>query len=270
MGLFGDILRGLVKAICGSDEQQPAHGQAGYPGQKPTHAQQNQQQYPPLQHQQHEQKPHQQKPHHGHANGQVYTQGQTPSHPSSPPPHGRPHGDPNQVNQNNPEYVELRRRANEEGDAMGRAFDESQQAYKRGDRARAKELSEEGKRHQRQMESLHAQASAWIYRANNEDSRPGEIDLHGLYVKEAIEYTDRAIQEGLHSQNHVAKIKPAIEQLMQKHRLVAALDPNNEGVVIVQLGGGEDEVRQRGGTLLGADDISRRLGQKRDDGCLIM
>lgn len=28
-----------------------------------------------------------------------------------------------------------------------------------------------------------------------QDSKPGEIDLHGLYVREAIERTDRALQE---------------------------------------------------------------------------
>lgn len=28
-----------------------------------------------------------------------------------------------------------------------------------------------------------------------QDSQPGEVDLHGLYVKEAIRYTDRSIQE---------------------------------------------------------------------------
>ena len=28
-----------------------------------------------------------------------------------------------------------------------------------------------------------------------QDSQPGEIDLHGLYVKEAIRYTDQSIQE---------------------------------------------------------------------------
>ena len=88
---------------------------------------------------------------------------------------------------------------------------------------------------------------------NNKDSQPGEIDLHGLYVKEAITYTDRSIQEarsrgdseihfivgmaslvtghkpldvdtlylsllgkGLHSKGGVAKLKPAIEELMEK------------------------------------------------------
>lgn len=89
-----------------------------------------------------------------------------------------------------------------------------------------------------------------------QDSKPGEIDLHGLYVKEAIAYTDKSIQEarqrgdssvhlivgqsphpplhspvndrranafptrigkGLHSPQHAAKLKPAIEELMQKY-----------------------------------------------------
>lgn len=84
--------------------------------------------------------------------------------------------------------------------------------------------------------------------SNPQDSNPGEIDLHGLYVKEAIAHTDDAIEQakrkgdseihlivgtlmlrvhksfteirpvgkGLHSQGGVAKIKPAIESLMQK------------------------------------------------------
>jgi len=84
---------------------------------------------------------------------------------------------------------------------------------------------------------------------------PGEVDLHGLYVKEAITHTDQIIAEarargdneirlivgsyksflylkrerrrtdclatvgagkGIHSTNHAAKLKPAIEELMQK------------------------------------------------------
>jgi hypothetical protein len=28
-----------------------------------------------------------------------------------------------------------------------------------------------------------------------QDSGPGEIDLHGLYVKEAIQYSERAVHE---------------------------------------------------------------------------
>lgn len=66
---------------------------------------------------------------------------------------------------------------------------------------------------------------------NNRDSPHGTIDLHGLYVKEAIERTEKAIAEGqrqgmeemrvivgkgIHSQGHVAKIKPAVQDLMRK------------------------------------------------------
>lgn len=46
---------------------------------------------------------------------------------------------------------------------MARAFDESQKAYKGGDGARAKQLSEEGKRHKAEMERLNRQAADWIY-----------------------------------------------------------------------------------------------------------
>jgi len=46
---------------------------------------------------------------------------------------------------------------------MARCFQESKEAYSRGDGARAKQLSNEGKEHKRQMEELNEQASAWIY-----------------------------------------------------------------------------------------------------------
>lgn len=90
--------------------------------------------------------------------------------------------------------------------------------------------------------------SFFLYSSDvRQDSKPGEIDLHGLYVKEAVSYVDKSIQEarqrgdaelrlivgkshpssrdlhsisilgkGLHSNGHVAKIKPAIEDLMKK------------------------------------------------------
>jgi len=169
---------------------------------------------------------------------------------------------------------------------MARAFDESKVAYKAGDGARAKQLSNEGHAHKSEMERLNREASEWIFRENNTDSKPGEVDLHGLFVKEAIEHTDRAIDQarrrgdtavhlivgkGLHSASGHAKIKPAIEELMHKHNLAAAVDPDNAGVLIVQLqsGGPADRAHERGAPFLGADDISRRLEQK-DNGCIIM
>jgi hypothetical protein len=46
---------------------------------------------------------------------------------------------------------------------MARAFEQSHAAYARKDGAAAKELSNEGKAHQREMERLNAEASEWIF-----------------------------------------------------------------------------------------------------------
>jgi len=159
---------------------------------------------------------------------------------------------------------------------MARCFEQSHLAYSNGDKAGAKNLSNEGKEHQRKMGALNKQASDWIFIENNKDSKPEEVDLHGLYVKEAIERTDRAIEDakrrggselrfvvgkGLHSQGGAAKIKPAIEELMQKHQLLAEVDPHNLGVLIVQINSIAD-----GG--LKPNEITRRL--EKDEGCIIM
>jgi hypothetical protein len=47
---------------------------------------------------------------------------------------------------------------------MARAFEEGHAAYARRDGGGAKELSNQGKTHQREMERLNAEASAWIFR----------------------------------------------------------------------------------------------------------
>jgi len=160
---------------------------------------------------------------------------------------------------------------------MAECFEKSHQAYAQKDGALAKELSNQGKTHQRKMEQLNQEASDWIFTENNKDSQPGEIDLHGLYVKEAISKTDRAIQEakargdtqlnlivgkGLHSRG-AAKLKPAIEDLMRKHQLNAEIDPDNAGVLQVQINSGIT------GQGVGLEEISRRL-ERNDDSCIVM
>ncbi|SJL14224.1 uncharacterized protein ARMOST_17680 [Armillaria ostoyae] len=102
------------------------------------------------------------------------------------------------------------------------------------------------------MEQLNKEASNWIYLENNRNRKPGEIDLHGLYVKEAIAYTDAALKEaklrgdseirlivgkGLHSEGGAAKVGPAIQNLMRKYQLVADFDLSNSGVLVVRLNG---------------------------------
>ncbi|KAI0356237.1 DUF1771-domain-containing protein [Trametes cingulata] len=299
MGLLSDLLGALAKCLCGGIKEEPSQPQGNasdvYVPPTVPHQQVSQQPqpvYPPTQQQyqpqpqparpEHEHKKHKQ---HHHSQGHPQAQGNgasPPPPPSSPPSRpwspGRP--DPNQVNQHNQYYVDLRARANAAGDEMARNFEEAHKAYERGDGARAKELSNAGKAAQQEMERLNEQAAEWIFKANNTDSQPGEVDLHGLYVKEAIRYTDQSIQEarargdsklrlivgkGLHSAGGVAKLKPAIEELMQKHGLVAELDEHNSGVLIVNL----DGQPSGSGRVLRPDDITRGL-ERKEDGCTIM
>lgn len=160
--------------------------------------------------------------------------------------------DDNNVNAKNPQYRELRNRARSEGDKMSHCFNTSQSAYKHGDGAKAKQLSEEGNYHKHQMEQLNAQAAQWIYAANNADSPPGTIDVHGLYVKEALAKVDEVIAQaqaqnfpqlriivgkGIHSKDHVSHIRPAVEDLLRKYNVAAHIDPKNGGVLIVDLFG---------------------------------
>lgn len=51
----------------------------------------------------------------------------------------------------------------------------------------------EGKQHQANKERLNLQAAQYIFDANNANQPNGTIDLHGLYVKESVTMTDRAI-----------------------------------------------------------------------------
>ena len=58
---------------------------------------------------------------------------------------------------------------------------------------------------------------------------------------------------------------PVLRRVFSPHRhnLIAELDPDNSGVLIVQLGG-----RKSGRRAIGADEVTRRL--EKSEGCLIM
>ncbi|KAL4073870.1 hypothetical protein J3A83DRAFT_4092267, partial [Scleroderma citrinum] len=144
----------------------------------------------------------------------------------------------------------LRARAKQEGDMMSQCYQQSQDAFQRGEHARAKVFSAQGGRHKLKMESLNNSASAQIFKANNPDGKTGRVDLHNLFVKEALLYAKKAIEEapeqsrsqiqfvvgkGLHSEGNEAKIKPALEKFLKDCNIQAALDPNNAGVLIARL-----------------------------------
>jgi len=160
--------------------------------------------------------------------------------------------DDNNQNAQNPHYKELRNKARSEGDKMANAFKASKAAYAKGDGARAKELSNEGNMHKQNMEQLNREARLWIFAANNADSPPDTVDLHGLYVKEALAKAEEAVQKaqaqnfpqlklivgkGIHSRDHVAHVKPAVEDLLRKYHLNAHVDKHNAGIVVVNLQG---------------------------------
>ncbi|KAJ7783047.1 hypothetical protein B0H16DRAFT_1495155 [Mycena metata] len=128
---------------------------------------------------------------------------------------------------------------------MAKCFAESHEAYGRGDGAGAKQLSNEGHEHQRKMNSLNKEASDWIF------------ILHGLYVKEAIEHTDRALQEA----KQRGDTEVHLIRFSELHQLFAELDPHNAGVLVVQMGGNQGGVSP--------DEIARRL-ERDDQGCTIM
>ena len=148
------------------------------------------------------------------------------------------------------EYKRFRREADQLYTKRQQLSQQSQQAYKQGDKQRAHELSEELKKILDKAEEFNRKAAEYVFRENNEDSGPDEIDLHGLYVKEAEWILQRRIYyavqtnqshlnvivgKGLHSSNGVAKIKPAVDDLCDKVGLNHYIDQKNTGVLVIDL-----------------------------------
>lgn len=105
------------------------------------------------------------------------------------------------VNAQNTQYVNLRNQAIVQGDLAHQKFSNSQAAYSAGNGGEAKKLSLEAHEHQRQRDNYNHQAAQWIYDQNNAARPAGEIDLHGLYVSESIEFAEKAIT--VRSYSHV-------------------------------------------------------------------
>ncbi|KAL4806696.1 hypothetical protein BDV18DRAFT_138044 [Aspergillus unguis] len=159
-----------------------------------------------------------------------------------------------QSNDAEAEYDRLRNLARQEAGKRGSCFQRSQEAYASGDGAAAKELSEQGKAHGRKMDEYNRQASEFIFKENNAPGRvdADTIDLHGQFVEEAEDILEERIKyarshgqnhlhvivgKGIHSANHVQKIKPRVEQVCRELGLQYATE-ENEGRIYVNLTGG--------------------------------
>ncbi|KAI0276596.1 hypothetical protein BGY98DRAFT_985173 [Russula aff. rugulosa BPL654] len=99
------------------------------------------------------------------------------------------------------------------------------------------------------VERLNKEAATAIFNQKNKNLPNGTIDLHGLYVNEALKYaklefqsavlrSDKVVRfivgKGLHTKDGKAKIRPAVEKLCKERGFTYRLDPNNAGILIVQ------------------------------------
>ncbi|ODV92729.1 hypothetical protein CANCADRAFT_18133, partial [Tortispora caseinolytica NRRL Y-17796] len=147
-------------------------------------------------------------------------------------------------------YKKLRDAANAEYEQKKLFSEKSQAAYRADDHVAAKEYSQKAAEHEQKMNEYNRQAAEFVFRANNADSDPDEIDLHGLYVREAEEYLavriraakargddhlEAIVGKGIHSENHVQKLKPAVEKLCKELGFRYSIDDNNAGVIVIDL-----------------------------------
>ena len=138
--------------------------------------------------------------------------------------------------------------ASQHAQKRGELLSQSQEAFKRGEKALAAQLSAEGKKEGAEMERCNREAADLYFNDNNKKHDEGTIDLHGLYVQESIEKLEQRLTQcsksgrselivivgrGNHSKDGVRKIKPAIEKLMAQYKLRVAVDSPNAGCITV-------------------------------------
>lgn len=145
---------------------------------------------------------------------------------------------------------ELRNKAGEEAKLRGECFEKSKKEFESGDKGKAKELSDEGKEHGAKMEEFNRQAAEAFFNAHNMGNDLYTIDLHGLYVEEAVERVKERFEKigrkgtlvviwgaGNHSEGGVRKIKPAILEILNSEKLVFDDDVPNHGCCTVYFSG---------------------------------
>ncbi|KAG9069329.1 hypothetical protein KI688_010229 [Linnemannia hyalina] len=146
---------------------------------------------------------------------------------------------------------------------------QSQIAYKSGNGAKAKELSLKAKEYGREMDRYNNMARDMVFKCRNEPSN--ELDLHGLKVREALDITRERLTKfvknrepnlmiivgrGKNSINGVAKIKPAVTELVNEFHIKATPNKPNQGCIWIEPAGPE------GMDLSWLDDFFRDVAKK--------
>jgi DNA-nicking Smr family endonuclease len=163
-----------------------------------------------------------------------------------------------QSSSNDPE--ELREQANHLYAQAKSLSDQSQEAYRAGDGARAKQLSNQKRKVYAQAEAINARAQQTAFSQVNQGKGLEEIDLHGLYVKEAVDAVNCRVREcrkhgistlvcitgrGNGSVDNVARIKPRIVELAASQGLTFQENHPNDGCVTIYV-----DLNSRGKKLL--------------------
>ena len=125
------------------------------------------------------------------------------------------------------EALELQQQAKE-------ASEKSRYEYQHGSRSEAKTLSNTKTRLYEEMNQKNNQAAQLIFSHYNLNQSETTIDLHGLYVSEAMKYLEERVNQcrakkivqlqvitgaGNNSINRIPKIKPEVEAFANKHQL---------------------------------------------------
>ncbi|KAF9278320.1 hypothetical protein BGZ88_000634 [Linnemannia elongata] len=131
---------------------------------------------------------------------------------------------------------------------------QSQAAYKSGNGAKAKELSLKAKEYGREMDRCNNMARDMVFKLNNTNRPSNELDLHGLKVREALDITRERLTKfvknkepnliiivgrGNNSINGVAKIKPAVTELVNEFHIKATPNKPNQGCIWIEPAGPE-------------------------------
>jgi Domain of unknown function (DUF1771)/Smr domain len=226
----------------------------------------------------------------------------------------------NATSANQPKYEEAeqyRQDASNHAAAKGKYMADSQAAFRMGDKKAAKDLSDLGKEEGHEMDRLNRIAADIFFKHNNPNdngsNRFGLVDLHGLFVKEAMMYAERAIQKeldrvidddtpdtpntrvenirkaskdvplirgrvrqvvfivgmGNHSEGHVRKIKPALDEMIAEKYPTFRLfdDKPHKGCILVDFNENDNENEQRLTEAAVPSDQNNK--QKGNTGCVI-
>uniref|UniRef100_A0A7S2XHJ7 Smr domain-containing protein n=1 Tax=Lotharella oceanica TaxID=641309 RepID=A0A7S2XHJ7_9EUKA len=146
-----------------------------------------------------------------------------------------------------PEGKKYRALANKHAIKRSQLYDASHKAYARGDGKGAKRLADKAKAEGKMMRQCNADAAKAIFSYRNKGKGDLFIDLHGLTVEEALGFLKKRLEKflhndvddklhcvtgaGHHSPGHLAKIKPAVKELVTKMKLKYEIE--NVGTYII-------------------------------------